>query len=56
MVRSHRLAAALAGQAYASVEELAASAKLHPKVVRNELRLAFLSPDIVEAIFTASVG
>jgi site-specific DNA recombinase len=33
-----------------SVEQLAESAKLHAKVVRNELRLAFLSPDIVAAV------
>jgi hypothetical protein len=32
------------------------SAKLHPKVLRIELRLAFLNPDIVEAIFTAPAG
>jgi hypothetical protein len=56
MVRAHRGAAALAGQTYASVEERAASAKLHPKVVRNELRLAFLSPDIVRAILEGAGG
>jgi len=36
-----------------SIEELAASVKLHPKVVRNEIRLAFLAPEISEAILTA---
>jgi hypothetical protein len=41
---------------YVSVEELAASAKLHAKVVRNELRLAFLSPDIVDAVLNGSGG
>jgi len=56
MVRAHRWAAALADQTYASVEELAASAKLHPKVVRNELRLAFLSPGIIEAILNGLGG
>ena len=35
-----------------SVEALAASVKLHPKVVRQELRYAFLAPSITEAILT----
>jgi site-specific DNA recombinase len=32
------------------VEALAASAKAHPKMLRQELRLAFLAPDILAAI------
>jgi hypothetical protein len=56
IVRAHRWATALADQEYASVEELAASTKLHPKVVRSELRLAFLSPDIIEAILNGVGG
>jgi len=57
LVRAHRLAAALAGQNICVGRgELAASAKLHPKVVRNELRLAFLSLDIVEAFFNCVGG
>lgn len=35
-----------------SVEALAESVKLHPKVVRQELRYAFLAPTITEAILT----
>lgn len=35
-----------------NVEALAASIKLHPKVVRQELRYAFLAPSITEAILT----
>ena len=54
IVRAQRWVTALADQKYASVEELAASARLHPKVVRNELRLAFLSPYIVEAILSGA--
>jgi site-specific DNA recombinase len=49
-------ATALSDRKYASVEELAASAKPHAKVVRNELRLAFLSPDIVDAVLDGSGG
>ena len=32
------------------MEELATSTKLHAKMVRQELRFAFLSPHIVDAI------
>jgi site-specific DNA recombinase len=35
---------------YDSVEDLAAARNIHPKVVRQELRLAFLSPSLVSAI------
>jgi hypothetical protein len=38
------------------VDQLAASAKLNSKVVRNELRLAFLSPEILEAILNGKPG
>ena len=31
------------------MEDLAAAAGLHPKVVRLELRLAFLPPDLMKA-------
>jgi hypothetical protein len=56
IARAKSWAAALSDGKYASVEELAASAKLHAKVVRNELRLAFLSPDIVDAVLNGSGG
>jgi len=32
---------------YASIEELAATAQMHPKIVRQNLRLAFLAPSII---------
>jgi site-specific DNA recombinase len=41
---------ALSDGTYQSIEELASVAKLHPKVIRKGLRLAFLTPDITEAI------
>ena len=53
VVRAHRWANALANADFASIEELATSVKLHPKVVRNEIRLAFLAPEISESILTA---
>jgi len=56
IARAKSWAAALSDGKYVSVDELAASAKLHAKVVRNELRLAFLSPDIVDAALNGSGG
>jgi site-specific DNA recombinase len=52
VVRAHRWANALTNSEFASIEELATSVKLHPKVVRNEIRLAFLAPEISESILT----
>jgi hypothetical protein len=40
----------LRGGAYDSIEQLAEANGFHPKVVRQGLRLAFLSPDITSAI------
>jgi site-specific DNA recombinase len=37
-----------------SIEALAASKRLHPKVVRKAIRIAFLATDITEAILTGS--
>jgi hypothetical protein len=50
IARAHRWATALVNEEYASIEELAESAKLHPKVVRSELRFAFLGPNVLEAV------
>jgi len=52
MVRARCWADALVNADFASIEELAASIKLHPKVVRNDIRLAFLAPDITNSILT----
>jgi hypothetical protein len=38
------------------VDELAANAKLNSKVVRNELRLAFLAPEILDTIVNGKPG
>ena len=37
-----------------SIESLASAAKLHPKVIRQALRLAFLAPKITESILQSS--
>ncbi len=54
IVRARHWAAALSEGKYDSVEELAASAKMHTKVVRQELRFAFLCPDITDAVLNGS--
>jgi hypothetical protein len=50
LARAHLWREALSDGTYQSVEELAGVAKWNPKVVRKALRLAFLAPDITEAI------
>jgi site-specific DNA recombinase len=54
IVRAHAWLRSIQDGTYESVEELAESNRLHPKVVRLALRLAFLSPDLVGAILTGS--
>jgi site-specific DNA recombinase len=50
VVRAHSWVRALQDGTYGSVEELADENKLHPKVVRQNLRLAFLSPEVTSGI------
>jgi site-specific DNA recombinase len=50
LVRAHAWLKDLSIGRYASVEELSNAASLHPKVVRQGLRLAFLSPAVTSAI------
>jgi site-specific DNA recombinase len=50
IVRAHGWMRSLQNGAYQSIEQLAEANSLHPKVVRQALRLAFLSPDITSAI------
>jgi site-specific DNA recombinase len=56
IARARHWASELANGTYASVDELPASAKLNSKVVRNELRLAFLAPEILDAILNCKPG
>jgi site-specific DNA recombinase len=56
IARARSWATALESGKYASVEELAKSAELHPKVVRHELRFAFLNPNIVESALNGDCG
>jgi hypothetical protein len=50
VVRAHAWLAELKSERFSSIEGLATTAKLHPKVVRQALRLAFLSPGLTSAI------
>jgi len=50
VARAHLWLKALSDGTYQSIEELADVAKLHPKVIRKGLRLAFLAPDLTETI------
>ena len=50
IVRAHGWMRSLHDGAYQSIEQLAEANSLHPKVVRQALRLAFLSPDITSAV------
>ena len=54
IARAHLWLKALSDGTYQSVEELADVAKWNPKVIRKVLRLAFLPPDITEAIIFGS--
>jgi len=54
IVRAHAWLADLKNGRFSSVEELASTAKLHPKVVRLMLRLAFLSPKITSGILAGN--
>jgi site-specific DNA recombinase len=51
---AHMWLKALSDGTHNSIEELAAVAKWNPKVIRKVLRLAFLAPDITEAIILGS--
>ncbi len=54
VVRAHAWLQSLREGTYSSIEQLAESNRLHPKVVRQNLRLAFLSPNVTSAILDGS--
>jgi site-specific DNA recombinase len=53
VVRAHVWLKDITSSRYQSVEDLANAAGLHPKIVRQGLRLAFLSPSMTSAILEA---
>jgi site-specific DNA recombinase len=50
VIRAHVWLKSLVDGTYSSIEDLAQSAKLHPKVIRFRLRLAFLAPELTHLI------
>jgi DNA invertase Pin-like site-specific DNA recombinase len=50
IIRAHAWVLRLREGAYDSIEQLAEADGLHPKVIRQNLRLAFLSPEVTSAI------
>jgi hypothetical protein len=55
IVLAHAWLDDLSSGRHASVEALAMTAELHPKVVRQGLRLAFLVPDLTRAALDGEV-
>jgi hypothetical protein len=49
IIRAHNWLDNLSSGRHASIENLAAGANLHPKVIRQGLRLAFLAPEMMTA-------
>jgi site-specific DNA recombinase len=54
IARAHAWLGQLFDGTHSSIENLAAAAKLHPKVIRQALRLAFLAPEITETVLLGS--
>ena len=54
VVRAHAWVRSLRDGIYESVEMLAEANRLHPKVIRQSLRLAFLSPNVTSTILAGS--
>ncbi len=53
VVRAHVWLKDLSSSRYESVEDIAKAADLHPKILRQGLRLAFLSPSLTTAVLEA---
>jgi site-specific DNA recombinase len=54
IVRAHAWMHSLREGSHKSIDTLAEANRLHPKVVRQALRLAFLSPEVTSAILKGS--
>jgi hypothetical protein len=52
VVRAHAWLADLQNGRFSTIEELATAAKIHPKVARQGLRLAFLAPGVTSSILS----
>jgi DNA invertase Pin-like site-specific DNA recombinase len=56
IVRAHAWLNDLKSGRYDSIEALAKDVQLHPKIIRQQSRLAFLAPVITEAVITGGAG
>ena len=56
IARAHGWLDQLSNGGLASIEELAAAENYNPKVIRQGLRLAFLTPDVTDAALTSDSG
>jgi DNA invertase Pin-like site-specific DNA recombinase len=56
IVRAHAWLNDLTSGRFDSIEKLAKNVKLHPKIIRQQLRLAFLAPSITKAALTGETG
>lgn len=54
IVQAHAWIDLLMKGTFSSVEDVALAKKVHPKIIRNRIRLAFMSPNITEAILSGS--
>jgi hypothetical protein len=50
IVRAHVWLTALSASRYGSIDDLAVAASLHPKVIRQGFRMAFLAPELMMTI------
>ncbi|KJC46688.1 hypothetical protein UP09_11700 [Bradyrhizobium sp. LTSP885] len=55
LARVHAWQRDLASGRFASIEDLAVAIRLHPKVIRGELRLAFLAPNILKGVLYGEI-
>jgi len=55
LVRANAWLAELGNDRFASIEEVASSSNIHPKVMREALKLAVLAPDIVTSSWRAKL-
>ncbi|TAK47205.1 MAG: recombinase family protein [Xanthobacteraceae bacterium] len=52
IVRAHAWLAMLSDSTFETIDDLACAVKLHPKVVRENLKMAFLAPSLIEHAIT----
>src|SRR6516165_5271346 len=56
VVRAYAWLADLQSGRFSTIEELATAAKIHPKVARQGLKLAFLAPEVTSSILRGELS